>query len=41
MKVTEALKVLMLLRFIPEMDQTGDSATQEILWMIMIEAPDI
>ena len=41
MKVTEALKALMLLRFIPKKDQTGDSATQEILWMIMKKAPDI
>jgi hypothetical protein len=41
MKVTEALKALMLLRFIPKKDQTGDSATQEILWMMMAKAPDI
>jgi len=40
MKVTTALKV-MLLRFIPIKNQTGDSATLEILWMMKIKASDI
>jgi hypothetical protein len=40
MKVTKALTVMQL-RFIPIKDQTGDSATLDILWMMLLKAPYI